>query len=209
MEKYIEKLLNIIDLSEGFYIESGANDGISQSYTYELEKKGWEGILIEPSLASFNECVKNRSKDNYFLNCALVNSEELTEISGDFNGSLISSINAERYKGYNNNVDNRNILTKVKCFTLNSILNRLDIEKIDLLSLDVEGYELEVLQGLNLKKYKPNYIIIEVYEKQKKDIFKLMEENNYQLYSNLTNYNLLEFPSWDGSHNDYLFKINL
>jgi|694.fasta_scaffold70210_5 FkbM family methyltransferase len=209
MEKYIEKLLKIIDFSDGFYIEAGANDGISQSYTYELEKKGWKGILVEPSLASFNECIKNRSKDNHFFNCALVNSEELTEISGDFNGSLISSINAQRYKGYNNNSDNRNILTKVKSFTLNYILDKLNIENIDLLSLDVEGYELEVLQGLNLEKYKPKYILIEVYDKQKKDIFKMMEDNNYKLISNLTGYNLLDFPNWDGTCNDYLFKINL
>ena len=34
MEKYIEKLLSVVDFSDGFYIECGANDGITQSYSY-------------------------------------------------------------------------------------------------------------------------------------------------------------------------------
>jgi len=48
--------------------------------------------------------------------------------------------------------------------------------------------------------------MIEIYENQKNELFQFMEDMNYILLENITNYNLLDNPGWDGSHNDYLFR---
>ena len=96
----------------------------------------------------------------------------------------------------------------VKCRTLNSILKELDIKNIDLFSLDVEGYELEVLKGFDIKKYQFKYILIEINDEIKNNIFNFMQENNYKILDNLTNFNYNEYPLWDGTHNDYLFIKN-
>jgi len=45
---------------------------------------------------------------------------------------------------------------------LTSILDECQVSRIDLLSLDVEGYEAEVLAGLDLNRYQPRYMLIEV-----------------------------------------------
>jgi FkbM family methyltransferase len=45
--------------------------------------------------------------------------------------------------------------------TLTDILDTQDIKKIDFLSLDVEGFEIEVLRGLDLEKYSPDVILVE------------------------------------------------
>jgi hypothetical protein len=51
---------------------------------------------------------------------------------------------------------------EVPARTLESILDeQADLPEIDLLSLDVEGYELEVLKGLNIERYRPRYILVE------------------------------------------------
>lgn len=51
---------------------------------------------------------------------------------------------------------------KVPTITLTSILYEFpNLSKIDFLSLDVEGYELNVLKGLDLDKYMPTYILVE------------------------------------------------
>jgi FkbM family methyltransferase len=56
----------------------------------------------------------------------------------------------------------RSYTTKVPAITLSSILDECsNFKQIDFLSLDVEGYELDVLRGLNLDKYKPTYILVE------------------------------------------------
>ena len=198
MEHYVKNMLKYIDYPNGFFIEAGANDGIAQSYTYELEKNGWRGILIEPSLDVFENCMLNRSSENSFYNCALVAYEGLTGIKGDFDGHLMASIDGKRLE--------REWQVIVPARTLNSILEELRIHKIDLFSLDVEGYELEVLKGFNIMKYRPKFIIIEIYDYLAEDIQKLMDDSGYELIECLTGYNKKDYPNWDGTHNDYLFK---
>ena len=61
------EIMKYLDFNDGFYIESGANDGVFQSNTLKLEQeKNWKGILIEPSPIGFHKCQSNRSKDNIF-----------------------------------------------------------------------------------------------------------------------------------------------
>jgi FkbM family methyltransferase len=196
------KLNDIFKKEKGFYIELGANDGITYSNTAFFEyEKNWKGILIEPSISKYQECIKNRP-DNIIINCACVSNEyEKDTVCGDFySGSMMSSINGVRLGNSN--------LVEVKSLTLEKILDEHLPENtnIDFLSLDVEGYELEVLKGINFKKYNPIFMLIEIYDKDFKEILKFLSENNYTLISNLTNYNIRDNPGWDGTHNDYLFK---
>jgi len=202
MEWFINNMLKYVTETTGIYIEVGANDGITQSYTYELEKLGWHGILIEPSRIAFDMCAKDRPNNKLF-NCALVASEDMKEIYGDFYGSFLASIGGERLNARDHV---KGEIYAVPSRTLNSILEELNIEGIDLFSLDVEGYELEVLKGFDINKYKPKYVIIEVYDKIKDDIFKLMSDNNYVNLDNLTGFNHEQYINWDGTCNDYLFK---
>ena len=186
----------------GFYIELGANDGITQSNTAFFEKtKKWSGILIEPSYVGHELCLKNRPNSICF-NYACVSNEYTEEfIYGDFDhNNLMASINGERLGS--------NMLIKVKATTLEKILDSQNITNIDFLSLDTEGYELNILKGLNLDKYRPNYMLIEVYNKDYDNIIEFLKEKNYSLLCNFTNYNLITNPGWDETHNDYLFVDN-
>lgn len=78
------------------------------------------------------------------------------------------------------------------------------------LSLDVEGYELNVLKGMNIedeknRKSRPGYIPIEINEKDHDNIINYLNLDNYKLHSNMTGYNKEDNPNWGGSHNDFLF----
>ena len=187
----------------GFFIELGANDGLTQSNTAFLENsRMWTGILVEPSLVGYNLCVKNRPKSTCF-NCACVSNNYNDEfVYGDFqNNFLMGSINGVRCSS--------DALIQVNAITLEKILDSQYITNIDFLSLDTEGYELNVLKGLNLNKYRPNYMLIEIYEIYYNDIVDFLQKNKYSLIINFTNYNLINNPIWDGTHNDYLFVDNL
>lgn len=197
------KLDNLFKNKEcGFFIELGANDGLTQSNTafFEFSRK-WKGILIEPSVIGYESCLKNRQNSKCF-NCACVSNDYKNDfVYGDFqHNSLMASINGERQSS--------DMLVKVCAKTLESILDTQDISNIDFLSLDTEGYELNILNGLNLDKYRPNYMLIEIYNKDYDNIILFLKEKNYSLISNLTNYNLTTNPNWDGTHNDYLFIDN-
>lgn len=157
-------------------------------------------ILIEPSNKGYQLCKKNR-QNSISLNYACVSNDYEEEfINGDFNtNSPMASIDGSRLR-------NRN-LDSVKAITLEKILDEhLSGNDIDLLSLDVEGYELNILKGINLNKYRPTYMLIEIYNKDYDDIIEFLKLHDYQLQCNFTNYNKFDNPNWDGTHNDYLFK---
>lgn len=194
LEYYIKPQKN------GVYIELGALDGVVQSNTKWLEDEyDWSGILIEPSIKKYDECKSNRP-NNIIFNCACVSFEyKENTIKGDFNGSPMSSVGGKR----------RNFFPdiEVKTKTLQSIIDETSYRKINFLSLDVEGYEFEVLKGIDFTKQTIDFILIEVYEKDKNLIFNFMENNDYTIIDCISNFKKETHPNWDGTHNDYLFKL--
>lgn len=196
------KLNKIFNKKYGFFIELGANDGLFQSNTAYFEKKmGWKGILIEPSLMGYELCKVNRP-NSICLNYACVSNEyKYDYVEGDFgDNNPMGSVNGLRTMNTN--------LVKVKTNTLEKILDEYCNVNIDFLSLDTEGYELEILKGLNLNKYRPKFMLIEVYNKDYEAIINYLNLHNYNLHSNFTNYNKIDNPKWDGTHNDFLFYDN-
>jgi len=176
-----KKLLKYLNFKNGFYIECGANDGVNQSNTWYFEKSlNWRGILIEPNKQIFEELKKNRSSKNIFENVALV-SESFSKKIYLTNDNLESKITG--------NLNNSNI--EVLTSTLNNILKKNEIYKINLFSLDVEGYEENVLNGIDLKIFDIDYILIETNNFEK--INSVLKYNNYNFLEKL-------------SFHDYLFK---
>lgn len=67
------KLIKYLNYNDGFYVELGANDGVSQSNTLLLEKKfNWKGVLVEPNNENYLKCVQNRSELNAIFHNACV-----------------------------------------------------------------------------------------------------------------------------------------
>ena len=183
-----KKMLKYINYRNGFFIECGANDGVNQSNTWYFEKKlDWRGVLIEPLSKQFKELKNNRKNINHFFNVALVddnyNKDEIELIDLDL---------TSKFKLYEKQVNQPLTSILVKTKTLTNILDECESPKIiDFFSLDVEGAEFTVLNGINYNRYNFKYILIETKNFQKIDIF--LKSNNYKLLDKL-------------SHHDYLYK---
>jgi FkbM family methyltransferase len=203
-----DKLLKYLFYENGFFIEAGANDGISQSNTLLFEQKlKWSGILIEPNLYKANLCKINRA-NSIVEHCALVSKHySKNYIEGDFDhkdyaGSLMSMVIDEgdecdlNYQTHKNYKKNNEKIVSVPAKTLTSILEFYKIKTIDLLSLDVEGYEISVLNGLDFLKFSPIYCLIETTtdENRINMITSYMSDKNYEVLERL-------------SGNDFLFKL--
>jgi len=196
-----KKLLKYINYKNGFYSDCGANDGVNQSTTWYFEKYlNWNGILIEPIPNVFNELKKNRSKSNYFYNTALTDfnyNSKTIKFNLNKEDTLTGSI-------FSNNQFLKNIQTiKVKATTLDQIIKKDKSDKlIDLFSLDVEGYEFEVLNGINFDNIKFKFLLIETEFPEK--LINYMSKKNYTFVERLSNYNFSNKPTYG----DYLFKGN-
>jgi FkbM family methyltransferase len=188
--------------THGTFVELGAYDGLFQSNTAYLEfERGWTGVLIEPSPDKFQQCVRNRPNSQCFSYACVSFSYPNQTIQGDFYDSPMAS-------AYNIRDSNRPMI-EVPAKPLGEILSLANLTKsIDLLSIDVEGYELYVLQGLDFSIHRPKYILIELYEHSIESVHEYLTVHRYTLIANLSNYNEYDNPEWDGDHNDYLYIDN-
>jgi FkbM family methyltransferase len=164
------KLDTIIDCDDGFFIEAGGHDGYTQSNTYYLERfRGWHGMLVEPMPEMAAEARRNRPRSRVFQ-CALVGLDHPTrEVEMEF-GDLFSTMRGEHNRG-SSWVKNGLVLgwrdhrvERVPARPLSELLDEIGISEIDLLSLDVEGYEPQALRGLDLERHAPTWILVEMHE---------------------------------------------
>ncbi len=201
-----EVLLKYLNYENGFFIEAGANDGVPQSNTFYFEKElSWTGMLIEPNTFKYRECIENR-ENSICENFALVSSDfENDVIRGSFSGpynSLTARVIDRKTEVFNKNILKEFFLhfrqrdiVEVKCTTLTDLLIKHKIKNIDLLSLDVEEYELPILKGLNFDIYRPKYLLIEIFPFKKtiEEMFSFLEKKEYKFVEKIE------------KNNDYIF----
>lgn len=168
------KLEAYLDGSNGFYVELGVNDGFSQSNTFYLESKGWSGILVEPCPNLFFEAQYYRRKRNKVFCNACVPFEykdDLVVIEwGNFLSRSISLPtdikDASSFDEHRRSLIESSGLADIKFGALARPLNDILIEggapsEIDFMSLDVEGAELSVLNGIDFSQFSFKYILVE------------------------------------------------
>ena len=172
----------------GFYIDVGCQHPIKNNNTYLLHKKGWSGINIDldkDNIDLFN--VSRISDDN--INIAASNRINEVDLFFFHKKSPINTIDKRTSQFQKAKISS---IKKIKTNTLNNIIksSKYSNKKIDLLSIDVEGHELPVLEGLDFNKYRPNVIVVEYLDLNvsKLEIKNLNIENviNSEIYKFLT-----------------------
>ena len=191
------KLEEYLGFDDGFFIEAGANDGISQSNTLYFEKyRHWRGLLIEPVPELAARCRENRPAC-LVENCALVPFNHPSDTVEMRYCNLMSLVKgamkseeadlAHIQKGSEvQRIAPREL--RVPAQTLTAILDRHRPPRIDFFSLDVEGYELSALQGLDLARYRPAFILVEARERDEIDRFL---ESHYDVRAVLSHHDVL------------------
>ena len=145
---------------KGFYVEVGAFHPVSISNTYLFYRKGWRGIVIDP-VPHVVELFRQRRPEDIILQYAVSNEE------GERRFDIMRS-------GENNHLANGNMVSEpakttplysiqVRCRKLASLLreNLSSDRKIDFLTIDTEGHDLNVLQSNNWREYRPRLVAVE------------------------------------------------
>jgi FkbM family methyltransferase len=164
------KLKPYLNYKNGFFIEAGANDGVTFSNTLYFEKyKKWTGVLIEPIPKLAEKCRLNRPgciteqvalvpkkyKEPYI---EMIYCNHMSVVKGAMKSEV------EQLSHIKKGAEIQNVETyelKVPAKDLSAIIDKYSIRNIDFLSLDVEGFELSALKGIDFDRHKPTFMLIE------------------------------------------------
>ncbi len=150
------------DQLNGFYIDVGAFHPYRINNTYLLYKKGFRGINIDISATSID-----------FFNFARPDDVNLNIGASDkFEDKIFfSKKNLSFHNTLSKSLAESDIQTEpfkkkysISCKPLDYIIKKTKFSNktIDFLNIDAEGYDYQVLLGLNLKRYNPKVICIEI-----------------------------------------------
>ena len=174
---------------DGFFVDVGAHHPKHYSNTQLLYEKGWSGINIDPNSNNMKSFRRGRKRD---INLQIGISKKpgtLTYYSfshpcfNTFSKEIADTVSKKKWV---------ELLSKIQvpCHPLRDILTK-HVPKnkaIDLLNIDVEGFDMQVLQSNNWKKFHPRVIIIEDHsfdpnEPAQAEIYSFLKERSYRLHA--------------------------
>jgi len=172
----------------GIYIDVGCHHPFINNNTYLLYKKGWKGINIDLDFSSIDMFNYFRPEDDN-RKIGISNKKGFSNLYFFHNRAAKNTLFKKSGRGAKQ-------IKKIEIDTLNNIIknSKFKIKEIDFLTIDVEGNELNVLKGLDFKKYKPKLVALEfinpnnrffyqqkIEDIQKSKVFKFMTNKGYKL----------------------------
>ena len=183
------------------FVKVGANDGVTNDpcgRTF-LENSNWKGLLIEPVPYCVDKLQKIYHDPRFIIEqCAIGNStcsSVFYHVSEEAKNHLkdlpewydqIGSFNRDHIlKHLDGALEPYIIENTINILPLTLVLEKRDINQIDFLHVDTEGYDLEVLKSLNFNKFKPLFLYIEhkhLSMSDKNELINLLKSNDYQIF---------------------------
>ncbi len=199
LDKQIEKF---VDFDGGVFFEAGANNGILFSNTAHFElDRGWSGVLVEPIPERAEEARKSRPNSKCF-NAALVPADYPDKVAHLTYCNMMTVTWGEGrvFDGQDHldkglpHIARRNETTyefTAPARTISSILDESGLDRVDFMSLDVEGYEVSALRGLDIDRHFIKFMCVEA--KGPGSLDKILEtlQGRYETVAKLSGYDYL------------------
>ena len=169
--------------NNGYFVDLGAGDGITGSNTFILEKfYKWNGLCVDPNPTFLKSLCGSRD--------VLISDLAVSKESGKVVDFKYLAQNRNEFFGWNfrsgisSNVDDTSVnFDNHKVFTI-TLTDLLDLYKapkeIDYISIDIEGSEIDALEGFDFNKYHVRSFSIEFNnDNNRKKGFEIMKNNQY------------------------------
>jgi FkbM family methyltransferase len=182
----------------------GAMDGVSHDniHEYIIQNHNWKTIFVEPVKKYFDELKQNfENKTNaYFENSAVTDKNESTciyrvdydaiknkEVPEWSNG--ISSVNKNSIISLGI-PENFILEEQISCLTVDRLINKYSLSKIDILQIDAEGYDYFLFNEFWEKEIRPKFIYLEIVHMsdfELENIVNKLESENYLCFIDESN----------------------
>ena len=147
-------------------------------------ERGWTGILIEP-VPSFYASILSKNRNIFSINACIASNKPIVakfRVGNSLTGRLKEMKAAEMIRMEKEYGKNNLSTLYVPCFSLNTILSAIGINKVDYFSLDVEGGELDVLKSIKHDKLTIDTFTVEhnYFQDRKNDIIFDLEGKGFK-----------------------------
>ncbi len=177
---------------KGFYVDIGAHHPKRFSNTYFFYRRGWHGINIDPMPDSMNLFKKLRPRD---INLEIGIAKESGALDYYiFNEPALNGFSKDLSYLRNDDINNSYFIKDILKVPVKPLAEVLDHyatnQKIDFMTVDVEGLDLEVLQSNNWDKYRPQFVLAEILDSSldhlaEDPLVRFMVDNGYSIYAKL------------------------
>jgi FkbM family methyltransferase len=182
-----------------FFVQVGSNDGLSGDPLHDLIVVNplWHGIFIEPVDYALQRLVQNYGPSERFVYEQIAIAEEAGEREFYFVSEQalrdpavpllsdkLGSFDRSHIMKHSSLLETYIISKTVRCDSLDSVLRRHDVTHIDIVHIDVEGYDYNVLRQIDFVRYKPRLILYEHAHLNNDELFKsreLLKSHRYKL----------------------------
>lgn len=182
-------------VSNGFYIDVGANDPELHSVTKAFYDAGWRGINIEP-MPSYGAAFREQRPRDINLNVAAgASSGSITLFDvPDVNGWASTDAEvAANHRAHGHAV----VEHTVPLMTLTEICRQRVTGPVHFLKVDVEGFEADVLRGMDFSLCRPWIVVVEAIMPNSRD-------SNHLQWEHLVTDHQYRFVWFDGLNRYYV-----
>ncbi len=169
------------------YLDIGAYHPAMLSNTYYFYLKGSIGVCVEPDPSLFAAFRKRRSRD-VLLNVGIGNGEACEADFYVMTAKTLNTFSAEHAKQCHENTEYKiTKVIKVPLLTVNEIIKQNFSAAPDFVSLDIEGYDLTVMNDFDFDRCRPELFCIETMDftsvRKNYALFQLMQNMGYMIYA--------------------------
>lgn len=183
----ISFLLSNLRLQNPTYLDVGTNDPVFLNNTYLLYKKGCYGVCVEPNPRLYKSIRRKRPRDK----CIQAGVGIISNSEANFyvlNADVLSTFSKEFCDDALKNPDYKLInIVKVPLLTLSTIINENFVSCPNFISIDIEGWDLEIIKTFDFTTYRPEVICVETLTfsdtVKVTEIMQIMHDRDYFTYA--------------------------
>lgn len=199
-----ERMMRALSRKDSVYfVQVGANDGVKADPIHELivGNKDWSGLFVEPIGSLFHRLKHNYDNSDRFIfeNIAIGAKKEtrkfyyISEKAGleasldlPFYFDQLGSFDRNHlFKHFDERIEPFIVEEEIECLPLREVLDRNRVAAMDLLHIDVEGFDYQVLAQVDFSRYRPAVILFEHKHLPVEEMTKaksLLEASGYRLF---------------------------
>jgi FkbM family methyltransferase len=142
----------------GVFVDVGAGHPVALSNTYFFERNGWTGLCIDADPVQYERLRRQRASVEW---AAIARDEGTVKLYAGRSATYSTTVPRSEFRGLVR-VPLRTIV-EVPAVRLETLLQKHGIRHIDLLSIDVEGVEIEVWESFDHELHRPAVVVVEYY----------------------------------------------